>query len=330
MKATNKINLIQLSTDIQTNNLFLQDIDKGLSAVQKQIPSVYFYDKKGSELFEQICTLDEYYQTRTETKILKKYSTHIANSCTPDTDIIELGSGSSTKTKILLEAFLKKNGNATYYPIDISAKFLLESSKQLSNSLNKLNIKPIAGRYKNGLEYIFNLNPHTPKLVIWLGSSIGNLSRHDSVIFLQSIYSIFNTGDKLLIGMDLKKDIKVLLEAYNDNKGITAAFNKNLLLRINTELGGEFDLNLFEHRAIYNKIEGRIEMHLISKVNQNIFIKALDKSFHFEKQEYIHTENSYKYNLKEIDEMSKKAGFKFEYHRLDNKKLFSLNEFIKI
>ncbi len=325
----NKIELISLKSDNLKSEHFANDILDGLSKKQKTIPSIYFYDKKGSEIFENICYLDEYYQTRAEAQILEKFSEKIATNSSKDTDIIELGSGSSVKTRILLDAYILKNGYVNYFPIDISGKFLLESSQLLSESLPGLNINPIAARYNAGLEYIFSKNDKSPKLVLWLGSSIGNLNKDESTSFLRNINSIFKENDRILIGMDLKKDRQTLENAYNDSLNITAEFNLNLLSRINSELSGQFDLSNFKHRAVYNEEKGKIEMHLVSLTKQDVFIGALNKSFHFEKDEYIHTENSYKYNFEDILNLAKDSGFKLTNHWLDDKNLFSLNEFIK-
>ncbi len=326
----NKIELISLKSDDLKSEHFAKDILYGLSKKQKTIPPLYFYDKKGSEIFENICDLDEYYQTRAETQILQKFSEKIAANSRSNTDIIELGSGSSVKTKILLDAFILKNGFADYFPIDISGKFLLESSQLLSESLPELNINPIAARYNAGLEYIFNKKLKSPKLVLWLGSSIGNLNKDESTSFLRNIYSIFKGNDRILIGMDLKKDRQILENAYDDSLNVTADFNLNLLSRINSELAGRFDLSKFKHIAIYNENKGGIEMHLVSLTVQDVFIGALNKTFYFEKDEYIHTENSYKYNFEDILNLAKGSGFKLINHWLDDRNLFSLNEFIKI
>ncbi len=327
LKQTKKIDLVNLNTFEDKKNSFSYDVLIGLSKEQKSIPSIYFYDKKGSEIFEKICDLEEYYQTRTEAGILKLYAETIADNTLEDVDIIELGSGSSEKTKILLEAFIAKNNFVDYYPIDISDKFLLKTAQKLSENYPQLYIYPIAGRYDEGLEYIFSKKTDSPKLVLWLGSSIGNLNQSESIAFLSNLSRLFRKDDRLLIGMDLKKDTIILEKAYNDSLDVTADFNLNLLTRINNELGGEFDLNDFEHRAVYNQDKGRIEMHLVSKIHQNIFIKALNKTFEFKKGEYIHTENSHKYNKGDIDELAQKSGFIVSNHWTDNDKLFSLNEF---
>ncbi len=330
MEQTLDIKLIKIKSSPEIKTGFVEDIKTGLSSRQKNIPSVYFYDKKGSELFEKICNLEEYYQTRTESDIIVDHAEEIALNSPDIRDIVELGSGSSIKTKILLESFLKYKSYINYYPIDVSEEILLESAKNLSEIYPDLHIFPVAERYNPALQFIFDKYPDSAKSVIWLGSSIGNMDRNESVFFLKTLNDLFGNKDRLIIGMDLKKDITILENAYNDSKGITADFNLNLLNRINTELDGEFILSNFYHRAVYNKREGRIEMHLVSKIKQDVFISGLNQKFHFEKDEYIHTENSYKYNLKDIKKLASKSGFRLINHWTDKNNLFSLNEFVKI
>lgn len=329
MVTEREINLIKIRNDQVKKEYFARDIKKGLSTEQKYIPSVYFYDKKGSILFEEICDLVEYYQTRTEASILREYSKKIAEDLPSNVDIIELGSGSSVKTKILLEAFLNKNKKVRYFPIDISGKFLLETAHKLIDSYSNIDIKPIAGQYENGLKYIYKTYPNSQKTILWLGSSIGNMDTDESLSFMKHAYRLFSKKDKMFIGMDLKKDIDVLERAYNDAKGVTAEFNLNLLNRINSELGGEFKINNFSHRAIYNNNNSRIEMHLVCTNTHKVKINDLDMIVKFNKGEYIHTENSHKYSIKDIDKLASDSGFKVRSQMLDKNNLFSLNEFIK-
>lgn len=328
-QSQNKINLIRIKSSAETINRFAQDVKKGLSAKQKSIPAVYFYDQKGSELFEKICGLEEYYQTRKESQIILDHAEEIALNSSEIADIIELGSGSSIKTKILLESFLIHNNSINYFPIDVSEEILYESAKNLNEIYTDLYIFPVADRYIAGLKYIYDTHPDSAKLLIWLGSSIGNLDRNESINFLKNMSNLFGNKDRLLIGMDLKKDADFLESAYNDSKGITAEFNLNLLNRINDELKGEFIISNFYHRAVYNKKAGRIEMHLVSKIKQDVYIGSLDQKFHFDKDEYIHTENSYKYDLKDIKNLASRSGFRLINHWTDDNQLFSLNEFVK-
>ncbi len=301
-----------------------EDIRKGLCADTKRIPSVYFYDETGSRYFEQICELDEYYPTRSETEILSQVSHHIVKSAGKDARIIELGSGNSSKTRLILEAFLRENNACEYCPIDVSKEILHDSAIELTSDYPDLKVTAVAHRYEEGLDALHDDSSNSD-LVLWLGSSVGNLERNDAEAFLRDIRKRLSEKDRFLIGIDLRKSEKVLEKAYNDEQNITAAFNLNVLVRLNRELGAEFDPGTFTHIAEYNKEAGRIEMYLQSQVDQSVRIHALDETIPFKKDERILTEYSYKYSPDEIDALAATSGFNLQEQWFDQNHYFSLN-----
>ena len=310
---------------------FAKEVMNGLGKKRKKLNPTLFYDQKGSELFEQICMQPEYYLTLTEYKIIiENINSLLKLYDNKEICIVELGSGSSKKTKILLKYFLEKqNGNLHYFPIDISQEFLYKSSLNLQIDLPKIIIHSIASDYFEGLEIVtkFLNSQHTipnNKLILFLGSSLGNFEPKNAIIFLRKIREKFNKEDSLLIGFDLPKKKNILEAAYNDVEGITAKFNLNILERINKELDGEFNLKNFEHLAYYNQFKKRIEMHLISKVKQNVKINKLNQVFVFKEGETILTEHSYKYTLKSIEELASRSRFKVEKNFLDKNGWFDL------
>jgi len=298
----------------ELNNEFAKDVEKGLNDKQKHISPKFFYDKKGSRLFEEICMQPEYYLNRIESQILKNSVDEILKIIGgQEISVIELGNGNSLKTRILLGPFLTKLKIVTYFPIDVSLKMLKKSIKDLFREYANLQIYGICSDYVSGLVKInafMKLKREIPnkKFIIFLGSSIGNFDPKDAIDFLHSIARYVLKEDLLLIGIDLEKDKSILDRAYNDKNGITAKFNFNVLARINRELEGEFNISNFEHRSFYNIHKHRIEMHLESKLDQQVRIGAIGKMFYFKKGETIHTENSYKYSLRRLDKLVKKAG----------------------
>ncbi len=321
-----RFQLISTNEEIKVDN-FANDVKKGLTAEEKFLLSKYFYDEKGSQLFEQISDLDEYYLTRTEREILESKSGEISTLFSDKISMVELGSGSSEKTRLLIKTFLKRFENLFYIPIDISLSILEESSLNLLADFPGLDIQAINATYQKGLRKLHSISK-SPRLILFLGSNIGNFQRHDAEEFLRCIREFMDPTDGLLAGIDLKKDKKELEAAYNDSLGVTAKFNLNLLERINRELGGEFNLNDFEHLAIYNEKIGRIEMHLVSKKDQTVHISDLSLDIHLKKGETIHTENSYKYSLQDIDELAQSAGLLTRERWLDAKERFSLTFFV--
>ncbi len=330
------------SPQVQLKDEFATHIEDSLGRqicdrVKKTNPK-YLYDKLGSQLFEQICMQPEYYLTRVELEILNNYSADIANLFKDFDQIamIELGSGSSTKTRILLQRFvnIQQTKQMYYFPVDLSGTILEETINKLPSEFPSVDMLAIHSDYVQGIrmveEVILNKEDSRigslNKLILFLGSSIGNFEPNEASIFLKQIRSSIENGNNnsFLIGFDLHKDSKILEAAYNDKNGITANFNLNILSRINRELGGEFDLNTFSHSAFYNIEKRRIEMHLISKIDQNIKINNLGKTVAFRKDESIHTEYSYKYSISQIRELAENSGFKVERNFVDKRSWFDL------
>jgi dimethylhistidine N-methyltransferase len=320
---------------------FSNDVAMCLASKNKYLSPKYLYDKVGSQLFEQICIQPEYYLTRTEASILSKYASVISNLLGNNIHIIELGSGSSSKTAILLSHFSSQKKRIYYFPIDISSTILAESAQRLKSQFPKASIVGIASDYNMGIDRAAaeckiaekvekkkknnnNDDISYTKLVLFLGSSIGNFELIEARSLLRSVRQRLNASDFLLVGFDLQKDESVLSAAYNDKAGITAKFNLNLLARINRELGGNFELEKFEHYAFYNHEQNRMEMHLISKIDQQLYIGALGKTFSLKKGESIHTENSYKYSVNQIAALAEDCGFAIEKNFTDKKRWFNL------
>jgi len=302
---------------------FYSDVIEGLTGKQKQLNSKYLYDERGSDLFEQICNLDEYYPTDCEVSIMQNDTNEITYCMGDHVQLIELGSGSSMKTRLLLEHC---KDLAMYVPVDISGSFLEETAKMLCADYPDLNIRPVAADYTSPFD-IPESDSIRKRVVYFPGSTIGNFTRNHAASFLETVGRNLSAGDGLLIGVDLKKEIGVLEAAYNDRKGITAEFNKNILARINRDLGADFDLDKFQHRAFYNSKEGRIEMHLESLSDQIVQING--QSFSFDKGETIHTENSHKYTVEEFEEI---AGEHFKRLKTwtDSMDYFSVHYFERV
>ena len=308
------------STKIEKS--FAEEISSGLDDRPKHISPKFFYDKKGSELFEQICLLEEYYLTRTEILILKKLQCELPAYLTGDFRLVELGSGSAIKTRLILDVFDKLFDKIEFFPIDIS-EILTESSELLLKDYDKLSITGVVDTYDGGLEFIEKFDEKR-NLIIFLGSSYGNFTPSQGKLFLEKINHLMRSDDLFLIGLDLVKDTHILENAYNDSKGITANFNLNVLSRINDELDADFNLENFLHQAIYNKKEQRIEMYLKSLVNQSVVISKSNKFTELHKDELILTEYSYKYRLDQIKDLMASTGFKIKNIWLDENDFFSL------
>jgi L-histidine N-alpha-methyltransferase len=278
---------------------FAEDVAAGLAGSPKSLPCVYFYDYRGSLIFEEICNLPGYYLTAAEAEILKEHSEEIIAHVPEGPMLVELGSGSCVKTQYIIEELLNTCDRLTYSPIDISRKMLSESSMSLLETYDDLEVIAVAAEYGEGLRRL-DMQSGRPKLILWLGSSIGNFEIDEAVAFIRNLVASMSPADRLLIGFDLRKDREVLERAYNDSRGVTARFNLNLLARINRELGGSFSLHCFRHEAVFNDEKSRIEMYLKSMLDQDIRIAALDASFHFDRGERIHTENSHKFSEQSI------------------------------
>ncbi len=324
MKCTDKIfSLQERSADTQKNE-FAKEVFEGLLSKPKRIPCRWLYDEKGSQLFEEICTLSEYYPTRAEKSILEKRAEEIADlfDCAPI--VMELGSGNAQKSRILLKAILHRHGPLHFMPVDISREILVQSVNKLLIEHPEIQTTAVAGDYVDGLSQL-EKQTFAPRLVLWLGGSIGNLEPSQAISFLALIGRHLLPTDRLLMGIDLRKDHNLLLSAYDDSLGVTAQFNKNLLKRINRELEGDIQPEYFEHLARYNEQNHSIEMHLVSKRYQRAMLKKLSLEVKFEPNEWVHTESSFKYSMDQISWLLHGAGFQLEKQWLDNKNQFSVN-----
>lgn len=300
------------------------DVRKGLAAQPKRFLPKYFYDELGSQLFEAICLLPEYYLTRAENEILKRYADEIAASVDGQITLVEMGSGSASKTRLIIEALLRRQSQLCFMPVDISASALESSSRILLQSYPRLTIEAYAADYFAGLAEL-GKKPRRRTFALFLGSNISNFDLEEAFRFLRAMRSVLSKGDALLLGADLKKDPKILEAAYNDALGVTSAFNLNVLARINRELGGTFDLRAFKHRAFYNEAAGRIEIYIESLFTQRVRIEKLDLEVEFAAGELIHTENSYKYDRAGIARLANETGFEHARTWLDSQERFSSN-----
>ncbi len=310
---------------------FELDVLAGLASNEKFLNFKYFYDDLGSDLFDQICRQPEYYPTRTEAAILRQFAPRIAELMQADeVSIVELGSGSGAKTKILIREMVASKNRVCYFPIDISQKSLSENSAMLRSEFPEIEVVDIARDYVHGIREVNTIisanEAGTPqaKLFLFLGSSIGNFEPKQVVSFLRMVKKNMQPGDLFLVGFDLHKEKRILDAAYNDKNGITARFNLNLLERINAELQGQFNLSKFTHMAYYNEQMRRIEMHLLSKEDQQVYIGTFGRHFRFRKGESIHTENSYKFEPDQIKKIANESGFSVKEYFTDSEKWFGL------
>lgn len=294
-----------------------EDTRRGLTDSPKWLSSLYFYDKRGSELFDQICDTPEYYPTRTEASILQDNLTDILASAGCDT-IAELGSGASRKTRIVLDA-----GPTTYIPVDVSERFLLAVAEELRAAYPDHIIDPVPAEYVEGLRRI-GQKPGK-KLVMFLGSSIGNFEPDEQDGLLKTAFASLSPGDAFLLGTDLVKDAAVLESAYNDVAGVTAAFNLNILENLNRKLNGNADTGQFAHKAFWNPVKSRIEMHLISSREQILSFKDAQLEVPLVKGESIHTENSYKFTMGRVQQLASASGFKLEKTWTDENHWYGLH-----
>ncbi len=301
---------------------FLEEVVEGLSANDKYLLSKYFYDDAGDLLFQQIMALDEYYLTRAEGEIFRNQAKAICDELPKDKfRMAELGAGDGTKTRFLLQTALKENLDFSYFPIDISPHVLEILQRNLKNWLPDLKTEGIAAEYFKALNKLSNLGDQ-PLVVLFLGSNIGNFRRDNVDVFMSKLSQSLRKGDLLLLGVDLKKDPNKILAAYNDSKGITAAFNFNLLKRINRELGGDFNLNKFRHYNTYDPHTGECRSYLISLEKQDVHIGAVNRSFFLDAHEAIHTETSRKYSGQELRDLAARHQFKIRTEFQDEQGLF--------
>jgi dimethylhistidine N-methyltransferase len=298
---------------------FCDDVLAGLQAEPKRVPPKYFYDETGSHLFQRITALPEYYLTRVETGILERHADAIARLIPPQAAMVEFGAGSSAKTRILLRAAPHVS---TYVPVDISGAYLAAETALLRRDMPNLQVLPVAADFTKPFALPQTLG-NGPRVGFFPGSTIGNFEPHEANALLRHAAALLGPGALFIVGVDLVKDTNVLTAAYNDAAGVTAAFNLNLLMRINRELGGGFDLSAFRHRAWYNAEQHRVEMHLVSLAKQKV--RACGKSFEFWRGETIHTENSYKYTVESFRSRALGAGWAHAATFVDEQNYFSVH-----
>ena len=292
-----------LETESAAKDGFAADVIAGLSARHKQLPPKYFYDAAGSGLFEDICRTREYYVTRSEMSLLRNVAAEVAKGIPDGAALVEFGSGESAKTRLLLDTAPQLS---TYVPIDISADALYAASRRVARDYPRLNVAPVVADFTGP----FRLPAGTdgsPRVGFFPGSTIGNLDRDGAVRFLRSARQVLGIHAALLVGVDLIKDPATLAAAYDDSRGVTARFNKNLLVRINRELGGDFDPDAFEHLASWNAAHSRMEMHLVSRKDQ--IVNAAGSTFAFRQEERLHTENSHKFSVATFARLAAEAGW---------------------
>lgn len=295
--------------DDLTPGMFALDVLNGLGESPKRLPSRWFYDAQGSRLFSRICDLEEYYLTRCEQELLTAHAPDIvARAARAGLDIVDLGAGDGRKTNLLLAAALKRASGPRYVPIDISETAMRGLVKSTRATFPELNVQGLVGEYADALHY-FSRDKSRPSLVLMLGSNIGNFDYAAARGFLRQVWGALNPGDLVLVGFDRKKEIARMVAAYNDAQGVTAAFNLNLLARINRELGGAFDAAKFTFYATWNPMRSAIESYLVATARHDVRVEKLNREFHFEPWEPIHMEYSFKYGEQDIEELAKATGY---------------------
>ena len=297
---------------------FQRAVLAGLSRTPRAIPPKFLYDARGSALFDAICDLPEYYLTRTEIEILKRHAADIASRAGPGSALIEFGSGSSVKSRLLLDAL---QDLALYSPIDISRRHLDQTATRLRRDYPSLRVEPVCADYM-ALEALPPINGYSRRLGFFPGSTIGNLEPADATAFLRRAHHLLGKDGALVLGADLKKDSQRLHDAYNDSAGVTAAFTLNLLRRMNRELHATFDLDAFAHDAFYNEAEGRIEIYFRSLRQQSVTVAG--RSFVFDEGERVHTEYSYKFDIAGLEALARGAGMRIAETWTDPGRLFAV------
>jgi dimethylhistidine N-methyltransferase len=306
---------------------FADDVRRGLLARPRQLFPKYFYDELGSQLFDAICLLPEYYLTRAENEIMTRYADEIVTAVDGDKTLLEMGSGSASKTRLIIEALLARQAELRFIPVDISASALGTSSRLLLQSYPRLKITAYASDYYDGLAAL-RQQERGRTLALFLGSNIGNFDATEAHTFLRALRGVLRAGDALLLGADLRKQKEVLEAAYDDALGVTAAFNLNLLSRINRELAADFNLRAFRHYVEYNEEVGRVEVYIESLREQRITLGKLKMETSFQAGERIHTENSYKYDLDGLSQLAAATGFERTRTWQDSRGQFSSNLFM--
>ncbi|MGB0524712.1 MAG: L-histidine N(alpha)-methyltransferase [Flammeovirgaceae bacterium] len=312
-------------TDISYHQQFADDIQEGFSQQPKIISSKYFYDDRGSQLFAEIMNLDEYYLTDCEYEIFNLQREQITQAFLAGGDginLIELGAGNGLKTQLLLSALYEQQADFEYSPIDISEEAMQSLVSNLKARYPNMKVNPLIMDYFHALD-VLEEQSDKRKIVMFLGANIGNYTHKESIDLIQQIKSRLQKADMLFIGYDLKKDPRAILNAYDDAKGVTKAFNLNLLERMNRELGANFELAAFDHYAIYEPISGEARSYLISLKNQDVYFDALEKTISFNEWELIHTEISRKFDLQQIEAMAQETGFRVVEHFRDKRKFFN-------
>ena len=310
---------------------FAEDVRRGLTASPKFLYPKYFYDELGSRLFEAITALPEYYVTRADAEILRAHAGEMVGAVPGPVLLVELGSGDGQKTRLLIEALIASQGGLEYLPVDISESAVQVSSRALLLAYPDLRVNAYVGEYHSAMAEIHRKGTRGLRtLILFLGSTLGNLDPEERRALLTDIRRLLEPGDALLLGVDLKKSEDVLIPAYDDPLGVTAAFNLNLLVRINRELGGGFDVTAFRHRALYNQEEGRIEMHLESRREQTVPVRGLDLEIPFAAGETIFTESSYKFDLGQIAALAAWAGFELRRTWTDSAGRFASNLLVAV
>lgn len=302
----------------------LDEVASGLHRCPRSLPSKLFYDAVGSRLFERITRLPEYYLTRSELEILQQHADKLAaEAAARGMALIELGAGTAAKTATLLAAMARQPGGVHYLPVDISPEALEQARQRLMRWSPPVRVQPLVADFSEGFSFLRRVQGR--RLVLYLGSSIGNFTRREAIALLARVRAELREGDALLLGTDLVKDPAILLPAYNDARGVTAAFNRNLLRRLNREFAANFNLAAFRHEARWNAARARIEMHLVSLQAQRVRIEALGEEFEFLAGETIHTENSCKYTVASVRSLLQSAGFRLEHTWFDRQRWFALH-----
>ncbi len=302
---------------------FALDVLVGLSETHKKLDSRYFYNDEGSRLFQGIMNCDDYYPTDSEREILESHSRSIAATCGREPiNVIDLGAGDGAKTKILLRALQEMGSDCRYVPIDISEAAIKGLVDAMAVEMPEMEVQGLVCEYTDGLNWLSAQQDGRRSLLLFLGSNIGNFDKARARAFLRRQWTSLKDGDFALIGFDLKKDIELLLRAYNDSDGVTAAFNLNLLTRINDELGGNFRTEAFRHYGTYDVFSGAMVSYLVSLEEQNVEISSLGKSFHFDAWEPVHTEYSYKYLDEDIESLAQATGYTIEGKYRDANRYF--------
>ena len=302
---------------------FAREVEEGITGFPKTLPCKLFYDAAGSELFEEITLLPEYYLTRTELAILEGHAAEIVTAAGANVTVVELGAGTASKTCTLLQALARRQMRVSFFPVDISPAALGEARERVSAQCPNVSVKPVVADFGQGFGFLRDIRGR--KLVLYLGSSIGNFDPEAAVAMLTQVRSELAPGDALLLGTDLAKDSSILVPAYDDAQGVTADFNKNILRRLNRDLQGDFDLDSFRHLALWNPVRSRMEIYLESLRTQMVTLRMLQLRVRIHAGERIHTENSYKYTMPMVREMMADAGFKLEQTWFDSREWFGLH-----